>query len=480
MLNHDTFISPFSWRYGSPEMRRLWSEGHKRRLMRQVWVALAAAQHQAGLVTAEQLADLQHSAEAVDIERALEIEQETRHDVMAEIRVFAEQCPIGGGIIHWGATSADITDNVDALRMRASLRLLERRLSELLALFAERITVTAEIPVMAYTHIQPAEPTTLGYRLAVYAQDLLEDLLDIRAFLPRLRGKGFKGAVGAQASFQEQLQGTDMTPAQLEATAMALLDLPYFPIATQTYSRQQDLRLLNLLAGIASSIHKFALDFRILQSPPFGEWAEPFGRKQIGSSAMPFKRNPINMENVCSLARYVAALPAVAWDNASQAVLERSLDDSANRRLFLPEAFLAVDEALRRVSRIAAEMVVDKTAIARNMARYGPFAATERLLMALVRAGADRQEAHEWLRQASLKAWAALRQGETENRLLALLLADERIGRYVAAAELSQLMDASAYTGTAGQRALALAQTLRETIPSRHLPPLFDNHSENI
>lgn len=266
-FDHQTFISPFTWRYGSPEMRHIWSEVHKRRLMRQVWVALATAQHQAGLVTAAQLADLRQHVDDVDLARALVIEQETRHDVMAEIRTYAEQCPAGGGIIHWGATSADITDNVDALRLRESAQLLEQQLARLLDHLASKIEATAHLPTMAHTHIQPAEPTTLGYRFAVYAQDFLHDLQALRQLIGNLRGKGLKGAVGTQASYQELLQGTGMDPAGMEAIAMAELDLPYFPIATQTYTRQQDLRIQQVLAGIAASAHKFAFDFRVLQSP---------------------------------------------------------------------------------------------------------------------------------------------------------------------------------------------------------------------
>jgi adenylosuccinate lyase len=246
----------------------------------------------------------------------------------------------------------------------------------------------------------------------------------------------------------------------MEAAAMQLLDLPYFPIATQTYTRQQDLRVQQVLAGIAASLHKFALDFRILQSPPFGEWAEPFGQKQVGSSAMPFKRNPINTENICSLARYVGALPAVAWDNASQAILERSLDDSANRRIFQAEAFLATDEMLRRATRLVRQMVVDEEAIGRNMATYGPFAATERVLMALVKAGASRQEAHEWIRSCSLEAWAVLRLGQP-NPLLDLLVSHDEIGRFLSEGEIRPLLDATAHTGTAAARARRLAQTIR-------------------
>jgi adenylosuccinate lyase len=462
-FEHTTYISPYTWRYGSEAMRQIWSETHKRLLMRRVWVALAYAQHQAGLVTAEQLADLQAHVNDVDIARSQEIEQETRHDVMAEIRAFAEQCPVGGGIIHWGATSADITDNVDVMRQREAGQLLLAQLRELLGHFARRIEATADLPVMAHTHIQPAEPTTLGYRFAVYAQDLLDDYGRLQTLFTQLRGKGLKGAVGTQASYTAVLAQSTLTAEEMEAVAMAQLDLPTFPIATQTYTRKQDLTLLQALANLAASLHKFALDFRILQSPPFGEWAEPFGKKQVGSSAMPFKRNPINTENICSLARFVAALPGVAWDNASQAILERSLDDSANRRTVLAEAFLAVDELLRRTTRIVAEMAIDAHAIGRNMAVYGPFAATERVLMALVAAGGSRQDGHEWIREASMIAWERLRLGQ-ENNLAELLAADERITRFVPPDEVVKLMDASAHTGTAVSRARALAKTIQQQL----------------
>jgi len=465
MFDYDTYISPFTWRYASKEMRQIWSEAHRRRLMRRVWIGLASAQHQAGLVTAEQLADLESQQDNIDIERAMEIEKDLRHDVMAEIRTFSEQAPLGGPILHWGATSADIIDNADVLRLKEALQLLLQRLEQLLLAFAKQIENTADLAVMAQTHIQPAEPTTLGYRFAVYAQDLLENYLSSRSFYHSLRGKGIKGAVGTQASFEDILAGTGMDAAQMEALVMDALELPFYPIATQTYTRQQDLALIQLLAALAASLHKFALDFRILQSPPFGEWAEPFGEKQVGSSAMPFKRNPINAENICSLARYVGAMPEVMWDNASQAILERSLDDSANRRIVLAESFLASDEMLRRTVRIMSDIRIDKTAIERNMSYYGPFAAMERILMAAVAAGADRQEAHEWLRQNSLQAWQQLRDG-AENPLQRLVLEDGRIGRYLTEAKIADLMNVSAHTGTASSRARALAQRIREVLAS--------------
>ena len=444
-------------------MRQLWSEHRRRLLMRQVWVAHATAQHEVGLVSAEQLHDLQTYAQQIDIDRAHQIEAETQHDVMAEIRTFAEQATIGGGIIHWGLTSEDINDNAHILRVREGLHLLEEQLRELLTVFVARIEQSADLPVMAHTHIQPAEPTTLGYRFAVYAQDLSQNWHDVQTQIAQLRGKGLKGAVGTQASFVEMMYGSAEAALALEARAMQLLDLTPYPIATQTYTRQQDWRILNVLAGIAASLHKFAYDFRILQSPPFGEWAEPFGKKQVGSSAMPFKRNPINMENVCSLARYVAAQTDVAWNNASQAILERSLDDSANRRLIFPETFLATSEMLRKTIRVVKEMHLDEQGMARNLAIYGPFAATERVLMVLVARGASRQEGHEWIRAASLQAWEEVKAGRP-NPLTTLLQQDEEVSRWLSAEEIAELMVASAHTGTAPHRARQFAHNLRQQL----------------
>jgi adenylosuccinate lyase len=463
MFDFDSYISPFSWRYASQEMRKIWSEEHRRGLMRRIWVSLASAQHQAGLVTADQLSDLKKQVNNINIKRALELEKELRHDVMAEIYVYAEQAPVGGAILHWGATSADIIDNADVLRQKEALQLILNKVKQLLEAFIAHIDATAEMPVMAHTHIQPAEPTTLGYRFAVYAQDLLQHFLQLRSMLKNLRGKGMKGAVGTQASFQDILEGTQMDAMEMEAIVMETLDLPYFSIATQTYPRQQDLTIVQLLASLAASLHKFALDFRILQSPPFGEWAESFGKKQVGSSAMPFKRNPINTENICSLARYIAAFPAVMWDNASLAVLERSLDDSANRRVVLAESFLAADELLGRTLRVVREFSIDELVINRNLALYGPFAATERLLMAMVSAGADRQQAHEWLRQDSLQAWESVRRG-AENPLRQLVSEDDRIRSYLSEEQIVVLMDVSTHTGTAAKRARNLAEEIRQTL----------------
>jgi adenylosuccinate lyase len=447
-------------------MRAVWSEAHKRRLWRRIWVALAEAQSRCGLVTPEQVADLRAHAREVDIERALQIEAEIRHDLMAEVKVFAEQCPIGGGVIHLGATSMDIEDNADALRVRESLDRITRSLEALLRTLADQIERWADTPAMAFTHLQPAEPTTIGYRLAQYAQDLLIDLAELTRVRGEIKGKGFKGAVGTSAAYFELLDGVDADAAgrgsshAIETDVMAALDLVPFDATTQTYPRKQDWHVLNALAGLAMSLHKFAFDLRVLQSPPFGEWSEPFGSKQVGSSAMPFKRNPIQAEKIDSLARYLAQLPRVAWDDAANSLLERTLDDSANRRIILPEAFLCADELLITALKLAGGLRIDEAAVKRNFAAYAPFAATERLLMAAVKAGADRQALHEVIRSHALHAWAEVAEGRA-NPLIDALCADPRMTQHVDAARARLLLDASQYVGDAPQRAKNMAAKIR-------------------
>lgn len=459
-FTHETYLSPLTWRYGSDEMRRVWSEATKRRLLRRFWVALAEAQQEAGLVTAEQAADLRAHQHDIDIERAEAIEREIRHDLMAEIRTFAEQCPVGGPIIHLGATSMDVLDNVDAIRLRDGLGLILDGLGRLLTGLAARMEAEADTPAMAFTHIQPAEPTTVGYRLAQYGQDLLGDWEELRRVRDGIRGKGLKGAVGTSASYTQLLAESGWSARRLEEAVMDRLGIRPFLAATQTYPRKQDWLVLNALAGLCASLHKFAFDLRILQSPPFGEWSEPFGAKQVGSSAMPFKRNPIAAENIDSLTRLVAAMPRTAWDNAALSLLERTLDDSANRRLLLAEAFLLTDEVVGRAEKLVAGLSIWPGPTARNLREYGVFAATERLLMEAVKAGGDRQELHEVIREHSLTAWQALQAGEP-NPLAESLLADERVNSLVAREAGLRLLDASDYVGDAPQRAKEMAAAIR-------------------
>jgi adenylosuccinate lyase len=461
MPDFDTYLSPFTWRYGTPAMRRLWSETNKRLFWRQLWVALAEVQSEYGLVKPEQAADLRRHMTEINLPRALEIEAEIQHDLMAEVRTFAEQCPVGGGILHLGATSMDIEDNTDALRLRAGLAILLESLASLLQTLAMLIEKWADTPLMAFTHLQPAEPSTLGYRLALYGQDLLQDYQVLRDQASGIRGKGFKGAVGTSAAYAELL-GADKL-AEFEKKLSQKLDLLFFPVASQVYPRKQDYEVISALAGLGASLYKLAFDLRLLQSPPIGELAEAFGEKQVGSSAMPFKRNPIRAEKINSLARYLASLPRIAWDNAAHSLLERTLDDSANRRILLPEACLAADELLRTANGIFSNLRVDESAIARNLAIYGPFAATERVLMALVKAGADRQEMHERIRSLALKAWETLSRGG-ENPLADDLCRDAEFTEYLSEQEIRLLMVARSHVGDAPERARALAKAIREVV----------------
>ncbi|OQX63043.1 MAG: adenylosuccinate lyase [Anaerolinea sp. 4484_236] len=417
MTNFETYLSPYTWRYGTPEMRKIWSETHKRFLWRQI------------------------------------------HDLMAEVKVYAQQCSQAGGIIHLGATSMDVKDNAVVLQIRQSLNQVLSSLRDVLKIFADLIEKHAETPIIAFTHLQPAEPSTLGYRLAQYAQDLEADYQALRRIRNNLRGKGFTGAVGTSASFAELL-GIEQLP-EFKKRVSELLNLSFFPVVTQTYPRRQDYQVVSALAGMGAVLYKFAFDLRILQSPSFAEWAEPFGAQQVGSSAMPFKRNPIRAEKMDSLARLLAQLPRVAWDNAAHSLLERTLDDSANRRTILPEAFLITDELLRVAKQILSGLRIFEDGIERNLENYAPFAATERVLMALGKAGADRQEMHERLRQHSLKAWDAVQRG-APNPLEDLIVGDTEIRRYITPERLLALMSVSAYLGDAPQRALTVAQTIRE------------------
>jgi adenylosuccinate lyase len=462
-IQMEDYASPFSSRYGSVAMRRIFSEKNRRLLWRRIWIALAEAQRQFGLVTAEQVEDLRLHAPEVTLERSLEIEKEIGHDVMAEVRAFAELCPVGGGIIHWGATSADITDNADVLRMRDGMDLLLDGFRSLLQSLAAQIERYSDLVVLGYTHLQAAEPTTLGYRLALYGQDLVEHWEDLRRVRDGLRGKGMKGAVGTAASYGEMLSGKNVSPDVIDATVMESLGLKAFPVAAQTYPRIQDYRLLAALAGLAASLHKYAFDLRIMQSAGFGEVREPVGKRQVGSSAMPFKRNPVKAENVCSLARFVAVLPEVAWQNAAQNLLERTIDDSANRRSILPEAFLATEEMLRVMTGITGGLDVDEAGIKSNLARFGAFSASERVLMALVAAGADRQAMHERIREHSRKAWDALREGRP-NPLADYLAADVEMLKHLQPARIRELMDAGVYVGTAPERARDMAERIKKAL----------------
>ncbi|HCO49393.1 MAG TPA: adenylosuccinate lyase [Spirochaetaceae bacterium] len=464
MTDYEGYLSPFSWRYGTADMRRIWSEVHKRELWRSIWVSLAKVESDYGLTDAEQVAELKAHAGDIDMERSLAIEAEIRHDLMAEIKAFAEQCPKAGGIIHLGATSMDIEDNADALRIRESLVLIRSGLAELLKSMSGAIRRYSRLPVMAFTHLQPAEPTTFGYRCAVWAQDLLTAFDDIAGLQASIRGKGFKGAVGTSASYGELVGVENLS--SFEGALEKELGIAFYPVTTQTCSRLQEYKLLSTLSELGAALHKMAFDLRVLQSPPIGEVSEPFAKKQVGSSAMPFKRNPIDAEKIDSLARLLSSYPQVAWSNASLSLLERTLDDSANRRTILPEAFLICDELIKTARKIVDGFLLDEAAIRRTYLRYAPFACTERVLMAMAKRGADRQETHERLRRLALAAWADIKEGK-ENPLAGTIAADDFFRAQMGEAELAALMNIDKYLGDSVERAERFAGTIEDRIAVR-------------
>ena len=467
-MDYRTYASPFSWRYGRAELRALFSEEERRKLWRAVWVALAEAQEREGLVTADEVADLRAHAGEIDIESALAIEREIHHDLMAEIRVFASQAKKGGGKLHLGATSMDIEDTVETYRLRLALAYVGQNVRDLLASFAGKVRHYADLTCMAFTHLQPAEPTTLGYRLAVYAQDLLIDDTNLRFAFEQLTTKGLRGAVGTAASYEHLLDHSGNS-GRLEAYVLERFGLQARDISTQTYPRKLDYLLLSALAGLGASLSKFAADVRILSSPEFGEVAEPFGKSQVGSSAMPFKRNPIICERIDSLARLLIGYSDVAWQNAATNYLERTLDDSANRRTTLPEALICADEIVTLARKVVDGMRVEERRIAHNLRTYGPFAGTEAVMMEAVRAGGDRQQLHESIRSAAMDAWAALARGE-DNPLAQALAADASLTSLVDPAEIRRLLDPGKHVGTAPQRARALADRIDalDQFPKQH------------
>ena len=450
---YDSYLSPFTWRYGSEEMRRLFSETRRRATWRRVWLSLAEAEAGLGLISSGELGAIRRSSgEAnVDIAKAHEVEKRIRHDLMAELRVFADQAKEGGGKLHLGATSMDIEDNADVMIFGKGLDLVMGRLVSCLDAAADRVKRHKGVVCMGWTHLQPAEPTTVGYRFANYAQDIVLDIKLVETLRREfLKGKGVKGAVGTSASYKKLL-GSAAKAKRLEEEVMSGLGLGYFDVATQTYPRKLDYLILSALASIAASCAKFGLDVRVLQSPTFGELSEPIEDSQVGSSAMPFKRNPVTAERMCSLARVVSVMPLVAFMNASNSVLERTLDDSAARRIAIPEAFLAVDECLAIYERLMRGLRLYPAMIEKNLERFGAFAGTEAVMMELAEKGEDRQKVHELIRVKSFEAWESVMRGEP-NPLEKLLSQDAVVASRLTNRRLRLLLDPSTHTGDAEER----------------------------
>lgn len=449
----DTPQNPLYERYASPEMARLFSAGHRFRTWRRLWIVLAEGERELGLpITPEQIDALKRVAADVDLERVAELERRTRHDVVAHLRHFAEQADRAhdgaGGILHLGATSAFITDNTDALLIREALELLEGRLAATLRELAAFARRTRSLPCLAYTHFQPAQLTTVGKRATLWMQDFLLDLAEVRHRLATLRCRGVKGTTGTQASFLTLFHGDHGKVRELDRLVARRLGFAAsFPVTGQTYPRKQDSQVLATLAGIAETCHKYGTDLRLLQG--VGELSEPFDEAQVGSSAMAYKRNPIRAERMCGLSRRLITDSLNGPLNAATQWLERSLDDSANRRLVLSDAFLTADAVLGLAAHIAAGLVVREATVAARVARELPFMATETLLMEAALRGGDRQELHERIRGYSLEAQSTVERGG-DNPLIGLIVGDPAFR--LTLAEVEPWLDPAAFTGrSAGQ-----------------------------
>ena len=450
--------NPLHERYASREMARLFSARHRFACWRRLWVALAEVQKGLGLPISDAHVAALKAAEAdLDLERVAELERRTRHDVVAHLRHFAELAGEAGGVLHLGATSAFITDNTDALLLRDALELLRRRLAATIRALADFAARTRAVPALAYTHFQPAQLTTVGKRACLWLQDFVTDLGEVAHRLATLRCRGAKGTTGTQASFMTLFDGDGDKVRRLDREIAARLGFAgSFPVTGQTYPRKQDSQALAALAGIAESCHKLGTDLRLLQG--LGELAEPFGEDQVGSSAMAYKRNPIRAERMCGLARRLLTDALNGPLNSSLQWLERSLDDSANRRLVLPDAFLTADAVLGLATHLAAGLVVRERTIAARVRRELPFMATETLLMEAARRGGDRQVLHETLRRYSLEAQEAVEAGG-DNPLLERVAADPSFR--LARAEIDAWIDPGRFTGRAQAQ---VEEYLREVV----------------
>ena len=424
---YETYLSPFTFRYGSPEMRRIWSQENFWGNARQIWVTAAEVQSRLGLVTPEQLIDLKAHQQELSVERTFEIEsKDTKHDVLAAIREYSEVAPIGGKILHQGMTSEDVLSNVEIMQIHESLDLTRRGLVGVLGAFGEKVEENKDIVCIGWTHLQAAEPTTLGYRLAKYAQDFLVDLQLLDTIQPMIRAKGIKGPVGTSGGFETLLEGTGVSPREHEEMIMDALGLDPVEISDQTYPRKFLFLTEVVLASVGQSLHRFALDVQLLQSSSIDEVAEPKAKKQRGSSAMPHKRNPINSENVDAITEMLPGITSSAWTTGAFVTLERTLRDSAGKRSWLPESFLIVDESLKRAEKVVKGLEIHHGAIARNLARFAPFCAAEIILAKLGEAGMDRKEGHELLAEYAEAAIDDCREG-LPNPFENLVCADTRV-----------------------------------------------------
>ncbi|HBH92378.1 MAG TPA: adenylosuccinate lyase [Bacteroides sp.] len=447
---NDRYQTPLAERYASKEMQYIFSPDKKFRTWRRLWIALAESEKELGLnITDEQIAELKAHQDDINYEDAKKREAEVRHDVMSHVYAYGLQCPKAKGIIHLGATSCYVGDNTDIIIMTEGLQLVRKKLINVIAELSKFAEKYRALPTLAFTHFQPAQPTTVGKRATLWINELMLDLEDLDHVISTMKLLGSKGTTGTQASFLELFEGDHAKIRKLDSLIAEKMGFrECFPVSGQTYSRKVDTRVLNVLAGVAASAHKFSNDIRLLQH--LKEIEEPFEKSQIGSSAMAYKRNPMRSERIASLANYVMAdvmNPAIT--SATQ-WFERTLDDSANKRISVPEAFLAVDGILDLYMNVVDGLVVYDKVITKHLMAELPFMATENIMMDAVKAGGDRQELHERIRELSMKAGARVKQEGLDNNLLELIAADPMFG--VTLEELQAKLDPSKYTGRAKEQ----------------------------
>ena len=467
-MSTDRYVSPLSERYASKEMQYIFSPDMKFRTWRKLWIALAETEKELGLnITQEQIDELKANADNINYEVAKEREKQVRHDVMSHVYAYGVQCPKAKGIIHLGATSCYVGDNTDIIVMTEALKLVRKKLVNVIAELAKFAQEHKAQPTLAFTHFQPAQPTTVGKRATLWMQEFMLDLEDLEYVLSTMKLLGSKGTTGTQASFLELFDGDQETIDKIDpmiAQKMGFKEC--YPVSGQTYSRKVDTRVLNVLAGIAASAHKFSNDIRLLQH--LKEVEEPFEKSQIGSSAMAYKRNPMRSERIASLSRFVmvdALNPAIT--SATQ-WFERTLDDSANKRLSVPEGFLAIDGILDLCLNVVDGLVVYPKVIEKRLRSELPFMATENIMMDAVKAGGDRQELHERIRELSMEAGRTVKVEGKDNNLLELIAADPAFN--LTLEELEKTMEPSRYVGRAKEQT--------EVFLAKTVQPVLDAHKE--
>ena len=469
-MSTDRYTSPLSERYASREMQYIFSQDMKFRTWRRLWIALAETEKELGLnITQEQIDELKAHADDINYDVAKAREKEVRHDVMSHVYAYGVQCPKAKGIIHLGATSCYVGDNTDIIVMTEALKLVQKKLVNVIAELSKFADKYKNQPTLAFTHFQPAQPTTVGKRATLWTQEFMMDLEDLEYVLGTIKLLGSKGTTGTQASFLELFEGDQETIDKIDPMIAAKMGFrECYPVSGQTYSRKVDTRVVNVLAGIAASAHKMSNDIRLLQH--LKEVEEPFEKSQIGSSAMAYKRNPMRSERIASLSRYVmvdALNPAIT--SATQ-WFERTLDDSANKRLSVPEGFLAIDGILDLCLNVVDGLVVYPKVIEKHMMAELPFMATENIMMDAVKAGGDRQELHERIRELSMEAGRNVKVEGKDNNLLELIAADPAFN--LTLEELQKTMDPKKYVGRAKEQT--------ESFIAKVVNPILDSHKEML